>query len=156
MGRMYSAAFQGVSVSTGIVDLFELLPAAGKPCIIHSVHVTQDDGETSLQLPVTLKRLTATVTGGNGTAVTPRKLGWSTDAAAGAAVERIATTPATTSGTAEVLRAQGDNILNGWHWTFLPEERIGIVNGEAFIAKLETAAGVTLLLSGELIFEELG
>lgn len=154
MGRMYSAVFEGISVSA-VQDLFELLPATNKPCVIHEIHISQDSGETSEQLPVRVRRLPATVTSGSGGAsVTPTPLN-SADAAAGAVVERNNTTQATTNGTAVTLRRRGDNVLAGWSWVFTPEARPVIKQGEALIVELPTAPGSALTMSGELIFEEL-
>lgn len=156
MARVYSAVFEGISVSVA-QDLFSLQPASNKPCVIHEVHITQDTGETSEQLPVRLRRLPATFTvGSGGAAVTPGKVGPSSDAASGATVRRNDTTIATTNGTAETLRRAGDNVLNGWHWVFTPETRLVIVNGEGFVVHLPTAPGAALTMSGELIFEEAG
>lgn len=155
MSRMYSAVFEGVSVSA-IQDLFSLQPATQKPCIIHEVHITQDSGETSEQLPVRLRRLPATFTvGSGGAAVTPRST-TNSDTASGATVRRNDTVQATTSGTAQTLRRQGDNVLNGWHWVFLPEGRWTIVNGEGLVVEMVTAPGAALTMSGEIVFEEVG
>lgn len=155
MGRMYAAVFEGVSVSA-VQDLFSLQPASNKPCVIHEVHITQDAGETSEQLPVRLRRLPATFTvGSGGAAVTPSPI-LPSDTASGATVRRNDTTQATTSGTAQTHRRQGDNVLNGWHWVFLPESRIWVSNGMGLIVDLVTAPGSALTMSGELIFEEFG
>jgi hypothetical protein len=155
MGRVYSAVFEGVSVSA-VQDFFELTAAATCVVAVHEVHITQDDGETSEQLPVHIIRVPATVTGGSGgAAVTPRKM-QSGDPAATTAVERNNTTVATTTGTLEVLRRAGDNILNGWHWVFTPEARLWLAPSGVLVVRLVTAPGSALVMSGEVIFEELG
>jgi hypothetical protein len=155
MPRVYTAVFEGISVSA-VQDLFSLQPAANKRCKIHEVHITQDTGETSEQLVIRLRRLPATFTvGSGGAAVTPSAMD-SFDTASGATVRRNDTTVATTSGTAETLRRQGDNVLNGWHWVFTPETRPGIYNTQGFVVHLVNAPGAALTMSGELVYEELG
>lgn len=155
MGRMYSALFEGVSVSA-VQDFFELTAPATGVVAIHEIHITQDASETSEQLPVRLIRVPATVTGGSGGSTpTPRKM-QSGDPAAGAVVEANNTSVATTSGTLEVLRRSGDNVLNGWHWVFLPETRIYLAPSGVFVVRLATAPAAALTMSGEIVWEEIG
>jgi hypothetical protein len=156
MPRMYSAVFEGVTVSA-VQDFFELTAASTCVVAIHEIHITQDDNETSQQLPVRILRVPATVTGGSGGSTpTPRKIGGVGLPAAASVVEVNNTTPATTSGTLETLRRQGDNVLNGWHWVFTPETRIYIPPSGVVVVRLVTAPSAGIPMSGELIFEELG
>jgi hypothetical protein len=152
---MYSAVFEAVSVSVA-QDFFELTAPATAVIAVHEIHITQDAAETSEQLPVRLIRVPATVTGGSGGSTpTPRKMMTGSPAAA-AVVEANNTTVATTSGTLEVLRRQGDNVLNGWHWVFTPESRLYLAPSGVLVVRLATAPGAALTMSGELIWEELG
>ena len=90
-------------------------------------------------LSIAIHRLTATVTSGSGgAAVTPRKQ-WSTNPAASFAAERNNTTRATTSGTDELLVAEGINVLSGFGHLLIPEINWGFKQGEAFILGLEEA-----------------
>jgi len=153
---MYSAQFSGVSVSVA-QDFFEVTAPATAVVVIHEIHVTQDDSETSQQLPAAIKRIPATVTSGSGgSSPTPRKLGGVLDAAASATIEVNNTTRASSSGTIEIIRRISENILNGWHWVFTPETRIYIPPSGVVIVGLETAPSAALTMSGEIIFEEIG
>jgi len=153
---MYSAVFEGVTVSA-TQDFFEITAPSTGVVRLHEIHITQDDNETSQQLPVRILRVPATVTGGSGGSTpTPRKLGGTTDAAAGAVVKVNNTTPATTSGTLETLRRQGDNVLNGWHWVFTPETRIDVPPSGVVVVRLVTAPSAGIPMSGELLWEEIG
>ena len=154
-GRIVYVSFAAVAVSA-IQDFFEIRPAAEKPVVLHEVHITQDAGETSEQLPVAVKRLTATVTSGTGGGSPDVRKLRSSDTAIAFASERNNTTPATSSGNTEVLMRMGDNVLNGWHWVCLPESRPEFVNTEALIVKLETAPGAALTMSGYVVVEEQG
>lgn len=155
MGRMYSAVFEGVTVSAA-QDFFEITAPSTGVVAIHEIHITQDTVEVSEQLPVRILRVPATITSGSGGSTpTPRKFA-SGDPAAASTVEVNNTTVATTSGTLEVLRRQGDNVLNGWHWVFLPESRIYIAPSGCVVVRLVTAPASGMAMSGELIFEEIG
>jgi hypothetical protein len=155
MPRIYTAVFEAVSVSAA-QDFFELTAPATAVVAVHEVHITQDAAETSEQLPVRLIRVPATVTSGSGgTSPTPRKTMTGNPAAA-ATVEANNTTLATTSGTLEVLRRQGDNVLNGWHWIFTPEARLYLAPSGVLVVRLATAPGAALTMSGEICWEEIG
>lgn len=155
MGRIYTAVFSGVSVSA-VQDLFELTAAATNVVRIHEVHITNDESEVSQQLPVTLKYIPATATSGSGGAsVTPRKTERG-DAAATTTVERNNTSRATSSGTIEEIRRSAENVLNGWHWIFAPEQRPTIAPSGMMVVGLETAPTGAMPLSGEIVFEEIG
>jgi hypothetical protein len=155
MGRMYSAVFSGVSVSAA-QDLFEFVTPSGIAAVLHGVSITQDASETSEQLPFTIKRIPSPTSGSGGAAVTPRKLGGAGDPASVCTVEANNTTRATSGGTIETLRRRGENILNGVHWLFTPEERIVVPPSSTYVVGLEAAPGAALTMSGELIFEEIG
>ena len=156
MGRMYSAVFEGVSVSAA-QDLFELLAGAAVVVAVHEVHITNDSDEVSQQLPFAVKRIPATVTSGSGgAAVTPRKLGGVQDPAATSTVERNNTSRASSTGTIEVIRRAGENVLNGYHLIFPPEQRVIVPPGGTIVVGLEAAPSGAIPLSGEIIFEEIG
>ena len=155
-GRVYSAVFEGVTVSVA-QDFFELTAPATAAVCVREIHITQDDNETSQQLPVKLIRVPATVTSGSGgSAPTPRKMENGSPAAA-ATVEANNTTVATTSGTLEILRRIGDNVLNGWHWVFLPETMLWLAPSGVLVVRLVTAPSPSALtMSGEIVWEEIG
>lgn len=151
MSRMYSAVFEGVAV-TAVQDLFEIT-AGNSSVIIHAVSITNDSDETSQQLPFSIKRVTGTVTSGSGgSVVTPAKLN-SNSAAASSTVEANNTTRAT--GTIETIRRKSENVLNGAHWLFTPEERIVLSPSETMVVGLEAAPTASINLSGEMILEEI-
>ncbi len=113
MGRIYSVSYNGtLTASGGDADLLELLPAANKPVkllgfILSQTSETQDAEEKALRISVL--RMTATVTSGNGTSVTPAPVD-SADVAAGATAECNGATVATTSGSTVTLAEMGWNV----------------------------------------------
>lgn len=158
MGRMYSIQFENVSVTNagGDNDLFEIIPGDDAPVKIHWVNITQTGTTTNAQLRISIIWLPATVTGGNGTAVTPQPLQtWNTVAAV-AACERVGTTIATTTGTASTLFSAGMSVLTGWNFLPTPDCRPEGKQGGAFVVRLQAPPGADLNMSGFVVFEELG
>lgn len=159
MSRAYSISFDGVTVTNagGDTDLFELAPAANKPCRLLGLMLTVsselgDAAEEVLRIKV--MRLPATVTSGNGTGVTPRPM-LSSDGASGAACEYNGATVATTSGTAVDLHADGFNVRAGYQFWWTPETAPVIVNAEAAVVRLTAAVIDDVTMTGTLYFEEI-
>jgi hypothetical protein len=86
MPRFYTVPFSGTLTNTGgDADLLEVLPADDKPVRLRGwvIGQTSEVGDaTAESIRISVIRLPATVTGGNGTAVTPAPLD-SADAAPG-------------------------------------------------------------------------
>lgn len=155
MGRIYYVNFENVAVSAA-QDLFEVTPADDKPVRLLWARVSNVVSEVSEQLRIRVKRLPATVTSGSGGSTPTIQKAVSADASAGFAAEANNTTPATTSGTAQVLWAEGFNVLTGWDWLPTPECVPVFVQGEALIIDLPTAPGSSTNMSGTICLEELG
>jgi hypothetical protein len=113
MGVVYTVPYSGtLTTAGGDADLFELTPADDKPIRLRGLILGQtsevaDAAEESLRISII--RLPATVTSGNGSSVTPVPLK-STNAAAGFAAEANGATVATTSGTAETIEEFAWNV----------------------------------------------
>lgn len=146
-GRIYSCPYTGtVTNAGGNVDLFELAPASTKPVYIRGFILSQisevaDAAEEGLSLEIL--RMTATVTGSNGTAVTgvPRHSWMST--AASFAAEANGATVATTSGSTTIMDDIGWNIRNSPYDFWFPDLDFapGALNAEfLFVRQLTTAA----------------
>lgn len=143
MGRIYLIPYTGtIANSGGDADLLEILPADDKPVKLRGFTLSQisevgDAAEEGLRLSII--RLPATVTSGNGTAVTPVPLD-SADAAAGLAAECNGATIATTSGSAVTLAEYGWNIRNSPCDFWFPDERFcpKVKQGEALVVRLQT------------------
>lgn len=129
MGFVYGVPYTGtLTNSGGNADLFELTPADDKPIILRGLVLgqtseTQDAAEEALD--ITIIRLPATVTSGNGTAVTPTLLS-DLAPAAGFAAEANGATVATTSGTAAILAQFAWNIRNSPLEMWWPEDKYAI------------------------------
>lgn len=145
MSRIYTVSYQGtVTNAGGDTDLLELLPADDKPVKLRGMLLSQtsevgDAAEEGLR--ISIMRLPATVTSGNGTAVTPAPMD-SADAAAGVAAECNGATVATTSGSAVTLAELAWNIRNSPYEMWFPDANYcpKAKQGEAIVVRQQTTA----------------
>jgi hypothetical protein len=155
MGRIYAVAYQGtITNAGGNADLLELNPADDKPCKLRGFALGNfsevgDAAEEAVRISV--QRFPATVTTGNGTAVTGIPVD-SADAAAGFSAECNGATVATTSGSAVVLAEFAWNLRNSPFDFWWPDERFcpKAKQGEAIIVRLESTLADDV--SGALTF----
>lgn len=143
MSRIYSVSYTGtITNAGGNADLLELTPADDKPVKLRGFMLSQisevgDAAEEGLR--ITVQRFPATVTSGNGTAVTGIPMD-SADAAAGFAAECNGATVATTSGSAAILSEMGWNIRNSPYEWWAPDTPFApkVKQGEGLIIRMET------------------
>jgi len=145
MGRIYSVSYQGtITNAGGDVDLLEVLPADDKPVKLRGFMLSQisevgDAAEEGLR--VSILRMAATVTTGNGTSTTPIPMD-SANVAFGGTAECNGATVATTSGATVVLAEIGWNIRNSpFEWwapdaEFAPKAK----QGEGLFVRQQTTA----------------
>lgn len=124
-GRSYIILLENVSVST-LRTLIEFTNASTKVCEVLRAWVTQTNSEVSTQEEVEMIRKSAA---GTGTSATPAPTDGSDTAFGGSA--RVNCTAEGTTGT-RVWR-EGMNILSGWLYQPVPEERI-VVPGSGILA----------------------
>lgn len=154
MSRVYTSQFSNVSVS-GTQDLFNLSSTANMAIKVHEVAIGQVTATTIGNLRLSLKRLPATVTPGTGgggaliQAINP------SDAAATSNVRVNDTSPATTNSTAQVIRSDVFNVLNGYSYLPPIEDRPIMKPSQAFIVSLDTAPGSAEFMNGSIVWEEL-
>lgn len=143
MGRIYSISYQGtITNSGGNADLLELLPADDKPVKLRGFTLSQisEVGDAMEEgLRITILRLAATVTTGNGTAVTPAPMD-SANTAAGCTAECNGATVATTSSTTTTLAEMGWNIRNSPFDFWFPDDEFcpKVKQGEGLVVRMET------------------
>jgi hypothetical protein len=160
MSRMYTVPFAGGTVSNagGNADLWEMLPADDKPIKLRGFRVGQisevaDAAEEGVEIQVI--RLGATVTGSNGTSVTPVPLD-SADAAAGFTAEKNGTTVATTDGTSTIIDSIPWNLRNSPCEVWYPDERFcpKAKQGEGLFIRLITTVADDVTFGGVAFVEE--
>lgn len=162
LGRAYSLVFLNVSVAA-VQDLFYIKPAADKICVIEAVYfsnvgVAADAGDAQEELlRIEINRLPATVTVGSGGSAsatgTLNPLGVN-DTAAGFTGRTNDTTPATTSGTARTLHADGWNVRIPYVWMPPPEHRPIVANAEAIVVKMNSTPTDGVSTNGVIIVRE--
>jgi hypothetical protein len=156
MGRIYTASFEDVAVTAG-QDLFEVNVPSTMAMILHEVRITQssDAGDAeSEQIRARLIRHVGGTSGSGGTSVTPSKQATG-DPAATVTVEANNTTQRS-GGTETKLRAESDNIHNGYLHAPAPGKRYEFAPSERLIIELEGAPADSLTMDGYIEFEEIG
>ena len=153
MGIVYTGVFSGVSV-TAAQDLFELLAPAARSVILHSVAISQSSNTDSEQLRLTIRRVTGAPTSGSGgSTVTPAS------AVPGLTFDGTLEANNTTrisGGTQATLWDEGQNVLNGWQYLPVPEDRLEAEGGSRLVIGLEAAPADALTMSGVIVFEVIG
>ena len=143
MGRIYTVSFAGtVTAAGGDTDLLELTPADDKPCKLRGMVLGQysefgDAAEEIVRLSVI--RLPATVTSGNGTATTGIAVD-DVDPAEGFTAETNGATVATTSGTAETIVETAWNLRNSPYEMWWPDSEFApkVRQASALVVRMQS------------------
>ncbi len=151
--RVYTVRFENVNVSV-VQDLIAIYCGASMAVELHGIVLGQITQTVVGNLNINVKRLAATVTpGSGGTAPTPQKLSRN-DAAATATAHVNDTTPASSSGTAN-LHSDVFNPVNGYQFFWPPDDRPDAGLSEALVVSLDTVpASPPIAMSGTLYFAE--
>lgn len=160
MGRIYSVPFAGGTVtnSGGNADLWIFEPADDKPVKLRGYRFGQisevaDAAEEGVEIQVI--KMTATVTNGNGSSVTPVPMD-TADAAAGFTSEINGATVATTSGSTTIMESLPWNIRMSPMEVWYPDERFcpKAKQGEAILIRLLTTVADDVTFGGVAWVEE--
>lgn len=154
MAGVYTVPYTGTLTNAGgDADLFEITPGDDKPVGLMGLLLGQtsevaDAAEEAIR--VTIYRLPATVTSGNGTSVTPVAID-SAQSAAGFAAESNGATVATTSGSAAILAEFAWNIRSSPLEMWWPDDNamFKVRQTEALIVRCQTtvADDVTICIT---------
>lgn len=155
MGRIYSLSFDAVAV-TAAQDLFELVPATGKPIAIHEIRIgqTSDAGDAQDEL-LKIKIIRGFTTSGSGgtASLTPAVMN-ENDTACGITNAEINNTTQANTGTTATLLVDTFNVRAGYLYLPTPEARPRVGAGTRVVVTI-TAPADSLTMSGTIIFEEL-
>jgi hypothetical protein len=161
MGRIYTVPFASATVTNagGNTDLWELTPADDKPIklrgfILGQTSEVADAAEEAINVSVI--HLGATVTSGNGGAVTPAPVDTGVNVAAGFTAETNGATVATTSGTATTVYEYCWNLRNSPLEIWYPDDRFCPVarQAAALVIRMNTTLADDITFSGTAIVEE--
>ncbi len=159
MSRIYSIPFTAtVTNAGGNADLWEFLPATNKPLKLRGLRFGQisEVGDTAEEgIQISIVRLSATVTSGNGTAVTPVPMD-SADVAAGFGAETNGATVATTTGSTTILDYIAWNNRNSPFETWWPDPTFApkAKAGEALLIRMDTTIADDMTFCGTAYIEE--
>jgi hypothetical protein len=156
MSRMYTATFEGVSVSAA-QDFFELVAPADAVVRVHRIVISQDTSEVSEQAVIKLVRGEGSVTSGSGGTTPTARPASKGDSAFGGTVEANNTTKMVVgTGALMVLHREGWNFLSGFDFHPTPEERIDISHSDRLTVELVSDPSGATTMSGTIWFEEIG
>ena len=159
MSRVYAVPFSAtVTNAGGNADLWEFLPADDKPIKLRGVRLGQisEVGDTAEEgIQVSIVRLGATVTGSNGTSVTPVPLD-SADAAAGFTAEYNGATVATTNGATTIVEYLAWNNRNSPFEIWYPDPAFApkAKQGEGLFIRMDTTIADDMTFAGTAWIEE--
>lgn len=153
MGVVFTGVFSNVTVSAA-QDLFELLAPTNRSIVLHEVTITQHSDIDSEGLRFTVKRVTGAPTSGSGgTTVTAASV---VPGITFSGTLEANNTTRLSGGTSVTLREEGQNVLNGYVYAPVPEDREEIEGGTRFVVGLENAPADALSMEGTIKFEVVG
>jgi hypothetical protein len=150
MARTYTANFANVTVSA-IQDAISILAPSGKLVEIIEVRLAAKT-TTSESVRIRHRRSVGAALGSGGSVVTPAKHE-AGDGAASSTVHANDTTQAT--GTLTTIFEDIFNVLSGYLWVPVPEEKIILAPADAYVLDLP-AAPASNSYSGSVTFREVG
>ncbi len=154
-GNVYTFSRQGMSVSTAITVL-QLAAATAKPVEILRAWASQQTSTTSTQVGITLVRKTGAATVTAAVAADIKKANPSDSASSVQLGTALTGYTATAEGTdGDQLYVDGFNVLSGWLYLPVPEERIVVAGGGIIGLKFLTTQAAATYNVG-ICYRELG
>jgi hypothetical protein len=153
---IFVATFAAVAV-TAAQDVFEIVAPASSRLLIREIRLGQysDPGDAQAEMLSVQIIRGYTTSGSGGSAVTPVNFSPVSGAASPVAtVERNNTTVAQ-DGTGAVLLADTFNVMGGWRYYPVPEERIEVGVSQRLVVRI-TAPADSLTMNGTMVYEEVG
>lgn len=160
MGRIYTVSYAGTLTNAGgNADLLECLPADDKPTKLLGwiIGCYSDAGDAAAEaLNISVLRLPATVTSGNGTSVTPASLDATNTVAYGGTTECNGATVATTSSSAVTLMELAWTIQGSpWEFWFPEPKLVPVVRqGEGIFVRCSSTVADDISVALTFFIEE--
>jgi hypothetical protein len=159
-GLIYTASFQGVTVTNAIQDIYEFIASANCSTLFHSFRVEFTPTITSgvaQDVRLNLQIVRRSTSGSGGAAVTPKPTNPRNTVAALTTVNR---TVVTTQGTIQdILYGGNPSVIVPWERVYTADQRIdlpasGGSSQNRLCVFLAAAPGQSFVASGEVYFEE--
>ena len=153
---IFVATFAGVSVAAA-QDVFEIVAPATTRLKIREIRLGQysDAGDAAAEMLSVQIIRGFTTSGSGGSSVTPVNLSPVSGAAASVATVEANNTTVAADGTGLVVMADSFNVMRGWRYCPLPEERIEVGVSQRLVVRI-TAPADALSMNGTVLFEEIG
>jgi len=148
----FSVIMNNVAV-TGAITLIQVKAGAASTVEVLKAWVSQGSSTVSTQQRIQINRKSGTATV---TSATPAALTGGTTADAVGGTSATGTNASAEGTDSTVLINDVFNILNGWLYVPIPEERITIPPGGFLGLKFPTAPGSSTTYTAGIIFQELG
>jgi len=155
--RVYTVTLkeQGVISGTQTGTLIQLKSGANVVCVILRASITQSNITASTMQNVQIRRTTTAGTVTSQTPILTDKGDAAANSAGGAAATGVNATAEGTGG--DVLYAADFNLLNGWLYVPVPEERIIVGPANPYLGIfLPTVPSSSVTMSATLVFGEIG
>jgi hypothetical protein len=150
---VYTAYMNAVSVS-GAITLVQIKAGTSRAVELLRVSVSQSGSTSSTMQRIQINRKSAAATVTSFTSLAMRNGDSAADAVGGTSATG---TNATVEGTdTNILIVDTFNILNGWLWVPVPEERITLPAGGIIGVKFPAAPGAALTVTASIVFAEIG
>ena len=149
---VYLLSINSVSIS-GTNPILQLKPASSFNCEIIRAWCVQSGSTTSTQQRIQLSRFSAAATV---TSFTPLVLNGAQAAKAVGSTSGTGHTGSSSGTETDILYPDVFNILNGWLYVPVPEERIVIKSGDILGMRFPTPPGTALTVTAGIIFAEYG
>jgi hypothetical protein len=155
-GAIFAVPFNTGAMTTNPYDLFTLLAPAGSMVALTRLEVAQVSSQSAtVEQQLRLQIFTGSTGGSTAAGVTPVNLKrWTGAATAGSSVTAASSGLSSTASAVAVYET-GVNVKYGWCFEPDDEKRIVIPVSSRMHARV-TAPSTALVLSGTLIFEEIG
>jgi len=131
-------------------DLLRVIAPSDASLEIVRATVSQEDSETSSQVAAVIERTSTT---GVGTAVTAEPLAATLTSTSftGSAVGNLSTRASSTSAGPPMVIDEGFNMVNGWFYLPVPEERISIAASSGFVLRLDATPAVAAIVRAQVV-----
>lgn len=156
MGAIFVATFTAVAVSAA-QDLFAITAPANSRVAIREIRFGQysDPGDAQAEMLSVQVIRGYTAIGSGGTSATPVNIQGHAGAVASSTLVDVNDTTVASTGTPVVLCADTLNVMAGWRFYPVPDERPIITNNAVLVVRI-TAPADAITMNGTIVFEELG
>lgn len=153
---IYAATFAAIAV-TAAQDVFEITAPSTSRLVIREIRLGQysDPGDAQAEMLSIQIIRGYTTTGSGGATITPTNLAPESGALAASSTVKRNNTTVAQDGTGVVLLSDAFNVMGGFRYYPVPDERIQVGVSQRLVVRI-TAPADSLTMNGTIVFEEVG